>query len=48
MDEIIKQLSNYSSLTTKEKRNLSRQLEDLLEDDFEETKKIYIGFIDIF
>ena len=48
MSELRNQLLKYSSLSTKEKRNISRELEDLLEDNFEEVKKLYIEFIELF
>ena len=48
MSELRNQLLKYSSLSTKEKRNIARELEDLVEDNFEEAKKLYIEFIELF
>ena len=39
---------NYANLDTKQKRNLIRNIEDLLEDNFEEGKKLFINYFELF
>lgn len=41
-------LENYANLDTKQKRNLIRNIEDLLEDNFEEGKKLFINYFELF
>ena len=47
-DKCYQDLKNYSNLDSKQKRNLVRNLEDLLDENFDEGKKLFLEFFELF